>query len=92
MEKTNEQKAKSCKAMAKACAKRSDYLLATFYTKAEQGYKLKAQGKDRRPQMIIRQNKKTYSVETTAGQVIYETKDREEAEKVLAYLKEKARQ
>lgn len=42
--------------------------------------------------MIIRKNKHTYTVETTTGQVIYETKSQEEAEKVLAYLREKARQ
>ena len=92
MEKTNEQQAKSCEAIAKACAKRKDYLLATFYTNAGLGFKLRAQGRDRRPQVIIRKNKKTYTVETNRGRAIYETKDREEAEKVLAYLREKANQ
>ena len=42
--------------------------------------------------MVIRKNKKTYTVEATNGQVIYETKSLEEAEKVLAYLREKANQ
>lgn len=92
MKKTNEQNAKSCKAMATACAKRGDHLLATFYKNAQVGFELKAEGKARRPQMVIRKNKKTYTVEATNGQVIYETKSLEEAEKVLAYLREKANQ
>ena len=92
MKKDYEKQAKSCKATAKACAKRKDMNLATFYEKAAQGFKLKAQGKDRRSDMIVRKNKHTYTVETTTGQVLYETKSQEEAEKVLAYLREKARQ
>ena len=91
MKKDYEKQAKSCKATAKACAKRNDNNLATFYEKAAKGFELKAQGK-RRTDMIIRKNKHTYTVETTTGQVIYETKSQEEAEKVLAYLREKARQ
>jgi hypothetical protein len=92
MEKTNEQKARSCEATAKACAKRKDYLLATFYKNAAAGFELKAEGKDRRPNMVIRKNKKSYTVETNRGRVIYETKKQTEAEKVLAYLREKANQ
>lgn len=42
--------------------------------------------------MVIRKNKKSYTVETNRGRVIYETTKQTEAEKVLAYLKEKARQ
>ena len=91
MKKDYENQAKSCKAAAKACAKRKDMNLATFYEKAAQGFKLKAQGK-RRSDMIVRKNKHTYTVETTTGQVIFETKSQEEAEKVLAYLREKANQ
>ena len=92
MEKTNEQKAKSCRAMAIACTKRKDNVLAAFYTNAALGFELKAEGKYRRPQMIIRQTRKGYTVETNRGQVIFETKIKEEAEKVLAYLNEKANQ
>ena len=92
MEKKYEKQARSCKAMATACTKRKNYTLATFYEKASKGFELKAEGKDRRTQMVIRKNKHTYTVETTTGQVIYETKSQEEAEKVLAYLREKARQ
>ena len=92
MEKNYEKQAKSCKAMAKACTKRQDMTLATFYEKAAKGFELKAAGKDRRANMIIRKNKTGYSVETTTGQVIYETKSQDEAEKVLAFLREKARQ
>ena len=92
MEKTNEQKAKSCRAAAIACTKRKDNLLAAFYTNAALGYQLKAEGKYRRPQMIIRQTRKGYTVETNRGQVIFESKSKEEAEKVLAYLNEKANQ
>ena len=92
MEKTNKQKARSCEATAEACAKRQDYLLATFYKNAALGFYLKAQGLDRRPQMVIRKNKKSYTVETNRGRVIYETKKQTEAEKVLAYLREMARQ
>ena len=92
MEKTNGQKAKKCRAMAIVCTKRKDHLLAAFYTNAALGYQLKAEGNYRRPQMIIRQTKKGYTVETNRGQVIFETKDKAEAEKVLAYLREKANQ
>lgn len=92
MKKDYEKQAKSCRAMAIACSKRKDNILAAFYTNAALGFELKAEGNQRRPQMIIRQNKKGYTVETNRGQVIYETKNKEEAEKVLAYLREKARQ
>lgn len=91
MEKTKPN-ARSCKAMAAACTKRKDYKLATFYTNAAAGFELKEEGKARRPQVVIRKNKKSYTVETNRGRVIYETKKQEEAEKVLAYLREKARQ
>lgn len=92
MKRTNEQMARSCKATATACAKNKDYLLAAFYTNAAAGFELKAEGTTRRPNMVIRKNKKSYTVETNRGRVIYETTKQTEAEKVLAYLKEKARQ
>lgn len=92
MKKDYEKQAKSCRAMAIACTKRKDNILAAFYTNAALGFELKAEGSYRRPQMIIRQTKKGYTVETTRGQIIFETKDKTEAEKVLAYLIEKANQ
>ena len=92
MEKTNKTQAKRCRSKATAYARRGDNLLATFYTNAALGFELKAEGKDRRPSMVIRKNKKSYTVETNRGRVIYETKKQTEAEKVLAYLREKANQ
>jgi hypothetical protein len=90
MKKDYEKQAKSCRAMAKACAKRKDNLLAAFYTNAAAGFELRAEGRYRRHCMVIRKNKKTYTVETNRGRVIFETKKLEEAQKVLAYLNEKA--
>lgn len=92
MKKDYEKQARSCRAMAIACTKRKDNILAAFYTNAALGFELKAEGKYRRPQMIIKKTKKGFEVQTNHGQVILETKDQKQAEKVLAYLREKARQ
>ena len=92
MKKDYEKQAKACKAVAEACNKRSESYLEQFYRKAAVGFERKAEGRERRTGVIIYKDKQKYKIETTNGQVIYETKDKTEAEKVLAYLREKANQ
>jgi hypothetical protein len=91
MKKDYEEKAQACKNKMEAYHKKGEPLLEKFYRKAAIGFQLKAAGLDRRANMVIRKNKKVYAVENN-GQKIYETKNQTEAEKVLAYLREKANQ